>query len=587
MKNSRTIARVAFILSIINYPLSIISAQSANRYRSPLDIPVYLSANFAEIRTNRFHTGIDIKTQGVVGKPVFAVADGHIARVTVAPNGYGRALYIAHPDGTTTVYCHMDRFTPALEEYLRSERYRLKRSDLDAFPDAGRFPVEQGDPIGFAGNSGASGGPHLHFEVRETASSRTLNVAARGWIATAEPDRVPPRISRLWHIDVDTVAGVPVHSHPRPYDVRAEDNGVYSLVRTSPLKAGPASYFVVEATDRRGDVANTFGIYRASLSVDGDERVLFEKDGVLFDEVRYACASVLYDVQRRARGGNEAVMLATKSGNRLEMYKKAVDRGVISFGEGPGTPKTITIIVEDDAGNISTLSFAVERDPAHTAPPRPEGRIATDRAGFVHAPEGMAVSIPKGALYEPIFYTQTTVEVPLAPRADSIRPLSPLYRTGDGTLPLHSAMRIDITADIPAPLRPRASLARVSDDGKLAYAGGKWSNGSVNGTSRDFGTFCVVVDDTPPTVSASFADGADLSKASSVTVTATDNFSGISSFSGTIDGEWIIFERQASRGRFIHRFDVQRLETGRTHTLEFTCRDGAGNSTTFRRTFSK
>jgi murein DD-endopeptidase MepM/ murein hydrolase activator NlpD len=226
MKNSRTIARIALILSIINYPLSIISAQPADYYRSPLDIPVYLSANFGEIRTNRFHTGVDIKTEGVVGKPVFAAADGYIARVTVAPAGYGRALYIAHPNGTTTVYCHLDGFTPAIEEYLRGERYRLGRSDLYAFPDAARFPVKRGDRIGFAGNSGASGGPHLHFEVRESATSRTLNVPARGWLATAEADDVAPLIVRLYHIDVDTVAGVPVHSRPRAYDVEAGEGGI-------------------------------------------------------------------------------------------------------------------------------------------------------------------------------------------------------------------------------------------------------------------------------------------------------------------------------------------------------------------------
>jgi murein DD-endopeptidase MepM/ murein hydrolase activator NlpD len=573
-------------LTLVVMPV-LATAQAVDYYRSPLDIPIYLSANFGEIRTNRFHTGVDIKTQGVVGKPVRAAADGYIARVTVAPSGYGRALYIAHPNGTTTVYAHLDHFTPALEEYLRSERYRARRSDLDAFPDAAAFPVKQGELIGYAGNSGASGGPHLHFEVRRSASSRTLNVAAHGWITTAEADLIPPRITRLWHVDVDTLAGVSVHSHPRAYEVRAEQGGRYSLVSSAPLKAGPVSYFVIETTDRRGDVTNSFGVYRATLAVDGQEHVVFEKDGVLFDEVRYACASVLYEVQRKARGGNEAIMLARKGGNRLGMYKKALDAGVIRFEESTAAPKTIEITVEDDAGNISSLGFSVAPDPTHSAPPRPAGRIASDRTGFVHASEGMAVSIPKGALYEPIFYTQSTVQVPLAARNDSIRPLSPLYRTGDGVRPLHSAMRIDITADIPPSQHPRARLAKVSDEGRLSDAGGGWSNGSVNGSSRDFGTFCVVVDAIPPMVDASFAEGADLSKAATITLTATDNFWGVSSFSGTIDGEWIIFEREASRGRFIHRFDAERLAAGRSHTLDFTCRDGAGNTTTFRRTFSK
>jgi murein DD-endopeptidase MepM/ murein hydrolase activator NlpD len=590
------IAPAALWLAIITAP-TIATAQSADYYRSPMDIPVYLSANFAEIRTNRFHTGIDIKTGGVVGKPLYAAADGYIARVTVAPTGYGRALYIAHPNGTTTVYAHMDRFTAEVEAYLRAERYRTRRSDLDAYPDAGRFPVKKGDVIGTAGNSGSSTGPHLHYEVRQSATSRTLNVMTRGWVTTAAADRTAPRIVRLYHVDVDTIAGVPVHSRPRPYDVKQGADGRYTLVRTSPLKAGPASYFVIETTDRRGDVTNTFGIFRVRMTIDGDERVVFEKDGVLFDEVRYACASVLYDIQRKT--GNEAVMLAVRNGNRLGMYKRAVDRGMILFRDGDGatSPRNVEISVEDDSGNTSTLGFAVEPDTARTAPDRPDGVVASDRRDFLHTGGGMTVSIPRGALYEPVFYTQSIVDLAVAPRNDTIRPLSPLYRIGAGYEPLHSAMRVCIAADVSEDVRSRACLARVSDSGALSYAGGKWVSGNydlgawggggVNGSSRDFGTFCVVVDAEPPTVRASFTAGADLSKSSSVTITATDNFSGIASFTGTIDGEWIIFERDASRGRFVHRFDAERMATGRTHTLEFTCRDGVGNSTTLRRTFFK
>ena len=574
-----------------------LSAQPAGYYRSPLDIPIYFSANFGEIRTNRFHTGIDIKNQGVTGKPLYAAADGYIARVTVAPNGYGRALYIAHPNGTTTVYAHMDRFTREIEDYLRAERYRQKRSDIDAFPPANRFPVQKGETIGLAGNSGSSTGPHLHYEVRESATSRTLNILAKGWVTPEVKDNVPPRIIKLYHIDTDTIAGVPIHSAPRAYDVKLNPDGGYSLTHTQPLKAGPASYFVVEATDRQGDVTNTFGIYRVRLAVDGTEKLLFEKDALSFDDIRYACASVLYSVQRSSR--NEAVMLATKSGNHLPMYKKAVDRGVVRFDYAPntGTEETtkstdnalinIEIAVEDDAGNVVKLAFAVTRDLAHVIPKRPEGRIASDKRDFIHYADGMAVSIPRGALYEPIFYTQTIVETPVPPRADSIRPISPLHRIGDVVLPLHKNMTMIVAADVPDSLRARTCLAKVSDKGALSYMAGTYLDGAVKGTTRDFGTFCVVADTVPPVVKASFGEGENLSGKTAVTLTATDNFSGIAHFTGTIDGEWIIFERTASKGQFLHRFDTEKLQTGRSHTLEFTVRDGVGNTTTLRRTFLK
>lgn len=570
-----------FFLVFLSVSPFILSAQPAGYYRCPLDIPVYLSANYGEMRTNRFHTGIDIKTEGVTGKSLYAAADGYISRVFVSGSGYGRALYINHPNGTMTVYGHMLRFTDEIEEWIRGERYREQKNDIDAWPGASRFPVKKGDFIGFSGNSGSSQGPHLHFEVRRQADSRTLNVRSNGWIEAK--DDIPPRIIRLYHIDVDTIAGVPVQSKARAYDVKKNEDGNYSLVRTSPLKAGPASYFVVEATDRMNDVYNTFGIYRARLAVDGDEKLVFEKDELLFSDNRYCCASVYYNVQHKSK--NEAVMLALRNGNNLPMYKKAVDRGVVSLR---GKDKRdIKITIEDDAMNAVSLSFAVERDDSRTAPERPEGRIASNRSYFVNSDNGMTVIFPKGTLYEPVFYTQSVVETEIPARPDSIRPLSPIHRTGDGLMPLHKAMNVAIEAPIQVELQPRACLARVSDDGTLSYAGGTYGDGVVKGTSRDFGTFCAVIDTIPPVIKASFKEGDDLSKTRTVTLTSTDNFSGIASYTGSIDGKWIILERNAASTRFEHTFDMGRIEKGCNHTFEMTVRDGAGNATTYTSSFFK
>lgn len=556
-----------------------LSAQPSDYYRPPLDIPVSLSANYGEMRTNRFHTGIDIRTQGTIGHTMYAAADGYISRLTVSPTGYGRAVYINHPNGTMTVYAHMHRFTDEMEEFLKAERYRQKRSDIDVFPDAARFPVAKGDVIGVSGNSGSSFGPHVHFEVRRAGGTRTLNVVSHGWITA--PDDIPPRIVRLYQVNVDTIAGVPVHSPKIAWDVRKKEDGNYALVRTSPLKVGPACYFVVEATDRKNDVYNTFGIYRAAMSVDGEESLIFEKDELLFADNRYCCASVLYDVQHKSR--NEAVMLVVKDGNTLPMYKKSVGRGAVStLGKDR---RDIRITVEDDARNAVTLDFTVERDTTYTAPERPAGRIAPNRRDFIHSEGGLTLVIPKGALYEPMFYTHSTVEQPVEARPDSIRPLSPIYRIADGLSPLHKSMKLAVEAEIPATLRHRACLAKVSDDGRMSYAGGKWDDGAVKGSARDFGTFCAVADTLPPTIKSSFADGSDLSKTRTVTFTATDNFSGIASYSGTIDGEWVIFERQANKGQYIHTFDREKLAAGSEHTFVFTVRDGAGNTSEWRGVF--
>lgn len=559
----------------------LLKGQPADYYRCPVDIPVLFSANYGEIRTNRFHTGVDVKTQGKVGIPLHAAADGYVSRVTVAPWGYGRALYIAHPNGTTTVYAHMHRFTGEIEDYLRRERYKAHRSDIDLFPDPSMFPVKKGDPIGLAGNSGSSSGPHLHYEVRRSSDSRTLNAAANGWI-TAKDD-IKPTIVRLYRIDVDTLSGVPVHSAPKAYEIKKGADGNYTLSPGVAVKAGPTSYLVVEATDRKNDVGNTFGVYRIRMSVDGVEALEFVKDELLFNDNRYCCASVLYSVQRKTR--NEAVMLAVREGNELPMYKKAVGRGALRIA--PGEKREVAITVEDDARNSVSLSFTVEGDASHTPPECPAGRAAYPKRDFIHSGGGMTVMIPRGALYEPIFYDHAAVDTTVKPRPDSIRPLSPVYRVGDGAMPLHKSMVAGIEAPVPEELRRGACIARVADNGTLSYLGGSWNDGAVKVSTRDFGTFCVVSDTIPPVIRSSFADGADLSKTRTVTFTATDNFSGIADFTASIDGQWVIFERDASAGKFHHTFDMSLLEPGRSHTFEMRVRDGAGNAATWTGTFHK
>ena len=142
---------------------------------SPVKIPLLLSANFGELRIDHFHSGLDIKTQGVTGKEVVAAASGYIYRISVSPGGFGKALYIRHPSGYSTVYGHLDRFTPEIEEYVKAQQYEKKSYLVTLFPAKDKFPVKQGELIAYSGNSGSSAGPHLHYEIRKSESEIPVN----------------------------------------------------------------------------------------------------------------------------------------------------------------------------------------------------------------------------------------------------------------------------------------------------------------------------------------------------------------------------------------------------------------------------
>ncbi len=547
-------------------------------YRFPLDMPALLSANFAEMRINHFHSGIDIKTGGTVGHDVYAVADGYVSRISVAPGGYGRALYITHPFGTTSVYGHLQSFSPELERYLKEQRYSQQKSNINLFFTPDQFPVKRGDKVAVSGNSGYSMGPHLHFEIRRTADARTVNPLAGGLVSVR--DDIPPRIAALYYVRVDTVSGVPVHGRPRRIELNCEGN-VYTASAPVVVPGGCSGYFIVETTDRKNDVANTFGVYRIVQSVDGETTVVFEKDEFLFSNTRYCNASVDYKSQRGSR--NEHIMLALKQNNHNAMYKHVVNRGVVSVPEGRS--RQVEILVEDDCGNSSTLDFTVTGSAPEPAPVAPAGRRAGCGARFTEASDGAYVSIAADALYEPVFYTQRVVTPALVQRNDGVAPLSKIYALGDRNVPLHKPFGVALTVDVPEPLRDRVRLASVSDNGKLSCAGGRWSGGKVEGSLSSFGVYCVVADTVPPVVRPSFAEGEDLQSKGSVTFSMSDNFSGVASFECIVDGKWAILEQNVIRGTVTLVFDSERMYDGKSHTLRFTAVDGAGNKTSLERNF--
>ncbi len=473
-------------------------------YIAPFDFKMYSSGNFAEIRPNHFHAGFDIKTGGTTGKPVRAASDGYVSRIAVSPSGYGKALYITHPHlGTTTVYAHLNDFNGAIDKYVKDEQYRRRSFPLDIYLEKGALPVKQGDTVAFSGNTGSSGGPHLHYEVRESSTQDALGVITGGYL-TGVDDTIEPRFVNLYTIAVDTVKGIPVHTVTGHYPLTKTD-GTYSPGMAK-IPVADRGYFAVEVTDSKDGSANTMGIYSLEQEIDGVKNFGFKLDRIPFATTRYINSIIHYPLHRNARYG--VLRTYRTPNNPLNIYN-GVDNGVISFTDT--LTHHVEIRITDDSRHTSRLLFDIVKK-EHNAPVAEGIPVDWSQEKIITLP-GMKLTIPGGALYESVLLNTDIKEKPEGA-------YSPVYVLHDDNTLLQDFMRLSIVPE--GFMRSQADklciVSRARPGARPVYEGGRYLNGAIEVRTRSFGEYWVVMDSIPPTITPNFTEGADMTGRRSISV---------------------------------------------------------------------
>jgi hypothetical protein len=536
-----------------------------------------LAGNFGEPRENHFHSGVDFRVGGRPGAKLYAVADGYIARISVSSGGYGKAVYIRHPNGTTSVYAHLHAFPPGVKKYIESIQYKKKRFAVNEILDSTSFPVKKGQVIGIAGNSGNSFGAHLHFELRETATDKTLNMIKQG--VYKMPDKIPPKFHHIIFYKYEESAGVPEIT---PFFLCAGAD-----MTRKKLIAVPDTFFVaIDVDDRQNGPSGVLGVNRLIVKLDGETVFSYRMDGFLFDDTKYINSLYAYDwgaTQKRA-----VIKTYLEPGNKLlYIYDKVVNNGLITLPDT--TTCALEITAYDDAGNTSSVAFNVrKKQPANAsnkaATKGKEKSFAAKRVPMFHDSvnvfheDRLKVTVPKGALYRPTWFTADTL-----PRPDSSR--SAYWRIHTAEVPLHHAAQIHLPADVPKRLRAKAVVVSHNSKGKIVSSGGTWSDGGVNASIASFGDYFVMLDTVPPLIEPKFASHANLKKHDKLSVKITDKLSGVSSYSAMIDGKWALMEYDAKNNVLEYFFDPARLKRNQTHTLVVTVMDKRLNMSTLETDF--
>jgi hypothetical protein len=551
----------------VNYP--------HDYFAPPVKEPLTLAGNFGEIRPNHFHAGFDIRTNNKEGMPVYAVADGYVSRIRISPAGYGKALYITHPNGYVSVYGHLRGFNTAIQGLTISLQTQLQSFEMDTLLTKELLPVKKGDLIGFSGNTGSSQAPHLHFEIRNEQTEMPINPYLFGYEVK---DAVKPTIVSIAVYPIGGSAGVNGKHQVKRIPV-LRINGTYLIPKADSLILNGYIGFGINCYDKESAGSGTNNVFSIELKSGGKRIYYYEMETFTFDNARYVNAHIDYAEQQQHHTIIQKCFLAKN--NVLEIYKDVLNRGILNFNDDEY--HWLTFIVKDYYGNTSELVLKIKSTtrPCPIAP-LPPALDCLQENEFTNA--DLSVRIPSAALYDDLMFRYKKAGSPKGA-------LSPMYQLCDETVPLQKPVMITIPAPaVPQQWMAKICLVSINKKGSFDYEGGAFVNGNLVAESKHFGKFAVAIDTVPPKITAYIKplvkdSIVDLHNLRILKFKATDNLSGIKKYRASIDGNWVLCEYDLKNDLLFYTFD-ETVKPG-LHHFKLEVMDDKGNKSEWKLLFKR
>jgi hypothetical protein len=455
-------------------------SKNTTNYASPLDIPLILASNFGELRPNHFHMGVDFKTDGQIGQKLYSIEKGYVARVVVSSFGYGKVVYIAHPNGVTSVYAHCHEFKGNLEKVISKKQKELKQNQIDLTFEPSEIPIKRREHFAMSGNTGSSTAPHLHFELRDTKTDTGLNPLAFGFDIK---DTKPPEINRLKIYSL-TDRGYRYPGKSRQFNVSGAD-GKYSCKDVIRIPSDFCSKyggigFSFDVIDRLDDARNPCGMYGAELYIDGKKVFGQQTDRVPFESTRFVNVHKDYEEYYHQKYNFHKAFKTVE--NDLPIYENT--DGIIKAK--PGDSLRVKYIARDVKGNKSIIEFSVVIEKGKL---RPNDAIGLDLSYLM---PGFPMKIKETNCI--VKFDSSTVYEPLSIDADKIS-----YKVGNPVVPVHNPYILKLKRKVNS-LEEKQFLQVITARGRSRKMFGEREGDWLNFEVKYFGDYSIQLDTIPPVI---------------------------------------------------------------------------------------
>jgi murein DD-endopeptidase MepM/ murein hydrolase activator NlpD len=532
----------------------------------PMDSPMYMSAPFGSLRDNHFHSGMDIRTGEKIGLPVYAIADGYVSRIKYASAAYGKAIYITHPNGYSSVYAHLHNANADIADYIRSYQYEQRTFEFDHFPGKDRLKVSKGQIIGWSGNSGSSTGPHLHFEIRDTKTEQIINPKLFGIMGV---DKFAPKIKQVSIYTLDANRPILLKNISIATARKVETDSGVVLLDTIVCAAYTVG-FATESIDYLIDKNKEYSIYGLDLHINSVHYYSYRMDRFPFDRTRQINIHIDYERYKLSNVRHQKLFL--DDGNNIRLYPYTRNHGRYTFTDS--LPQWAQITALDFTGRTANCYVPIMyAGYVNTIEEKQGVRTFTPNKTLTWSSHDFSIMLPSGALYDTLNLQYSTASKPVSG-------LSVLHQLWQNHVPLQKAFVISIKPDANSTINvPNDKLLIASRDkqGVMRSIGGEYQDGWVVASNNVFQDFVVAADITPPNVRLLNVSNGEVKDKVSLKVHISDNLSGINTYNGYINGKWELFEYDA-KNNLLEYFWISDSPTGKLE-LEIIVIDKKNNKT--------